>query len=254
MSPAQQRGIALWAALLSAVVCMSFLPVSRLVSVLILLAILGLIMAFWYVAGRRLEPNVTLCHLNDLPETTYRQPVVLVCGDLALAWPHPSPVANQVDWIMNLPPGWRLRYGQGLIVQAKALWPNDPATRVLVQRWEQYQVARTLPASQLRGWHDGMKQLHALSAKLDALDHQKGKYLTVSELKTMIWQITNSFASAVPVEEQLRQLVTVPEDVTAPGANIVQAAQHLDSLIHMLEQLSAQKVNVVESGPVGETE
>lgn len=70
----------------------------------------------------------------------------------------------------------------------------------------------------------------------------------------MIWQITNSFASAVPVEEQLRQLVTVPEDVTAPGANIVQATQHLDSLIHMLEQLSAQKVNVVESGPVGETE
>ncbi|MEJ5067050.1 OmpA family protein [Enterobacter sp. MYb186] len=101
MSPAQQRGIALWAALLSAVVCMSFLPVSRLVSVLILLAILGLIMAFWYVAGRRLEPNVTLCHLNDLPETTYRQPVVLVCGDLALAWPHPSPVltVTQGCWI-----------------------------------------------------------------------------------------------------------------------------------------------------------
>ncbi|MDU4843758.1 MAG: VasL domain-containing protein [Leclercia adecarboxylata] len=163
-------------------------------------------------------------------------------------------IANQVNWIMNLPPGWRLRYGQGLVAQAKALWPNDPATRALVQRWEQYQVAGTLPASQLRGWHDGMKQLHALSAKLDALDHQKGKYLTVSELKTMIWQITNSFASAVPVEEQLRQLVTVPEDVTAPGANIVQATQHLDSLIHMLEQLSAQKVNVVESGPVGETE
>ena len=36
MSPAQQRGLALWAALLSAVVCLVFLPASRLVSVLVL--------------------------------------------------------------------------------------------------------------------------------------------------------------------------------------------------------------------------
>jgi len=101
MSPAQQRGLALWAALLSAVVCLSFLPVSRQLSVLILLAILGLIMAFWIVAGRRLEHNITQCHLDDLPEATYRQPVVLVCGDLALAWPHPSPVitVTQGCWI-----------------------------------------------------------------------------------------------------------------------------------------------------------
>lgn len=158
-------------------------------------------------------------------------------------------ITNQVNWIMNLSPEWRFRYGQDLITQAKALWPNDPATRALVQRWEQYRVARTLPASQLQGWYEGMKQLQVLSAKLDALDHQKGKYLTGSELKTMVWQITSSFASAVPVEEQLRQLVTVPGEVTVPGANIVQVSQHLDSLNHVLEQLSAQKISVTESGP-----
>ncbi|MEN4697182.1 hypothetical protein ABEG91_07925 [Pantoea agglomerans] len=43
MSPAQQRGLALWAALLSAVVCLGFLPLSSLVSVLVLLTVLGLI-------------------------------------------------------------------------------------------------------------------------------------------------------------------------------------------------------------------
>jgi type VI secretion system protein VasL len=95
----------------------------------------------------------------------------------------------------------------GLVTQAKSLWPDDPATRELVKRWEQYQMARTLPASKLQGWNEGMTQLQALSAKLDALDHQKGKYLTGSELKTMVWQITRSFASAVPAEEQLRLLV-----------------------------------------------
>ena len=100
MSPAQQRGIALWAALLSAVVCLGFLPVSRLVSVLVMLAMIGLIIAYWYIASRRAEPDVTL-HLDDLPEATYRQPVVLVCGDLPLTWPQSSPVltVTQGCWI-----------------------------------------------------------------------------------------------------------------------------------------------------------
>lgn len=100
MSPAQQRGLALWAALLSAVVCLGFLPVTRLFSVLIMLAMLGIILAFWYVASRRVEHDVTL-HLDNLPEATYRQPVVLVCGDLPLAWPQQSPVftVKQGCWI-----------------------------------------------------------------------------------------------------------------------------------------------------------
>lgn len=100
MSPAQQRGLALWAALLSAVVCLWFLPASRLVSVLVLLAVLGLIIAFWAVACRRVQHDFTLC-LEDLPEANYCQPVVLVCGDLPLAWPHQSPVltVTQGCWI-----------------------------------------------------------------------------------------------------------------------------------------------------------
>lgn len=85
-----------------------------------------------------------------------------------------------------------------------------------------------------------MAQLWALSARLDALDHQKGKYLTGSELKTMVWQITRSFASAVPAEEQLRQLVSEPGVVNAPGVSIEEASRHLDSLSHMLGQVSNQ--------------
>ncbi|MEM6161742.1 OmpA family protein, partial [Erwinia sp. P6884] len=100
MSPAQQRGLALWAALLSAVVCLGFLEVTRLVSLLLLLTVLGLILAFWTVASRRAEHDVTL-RLDDLPEATYRQPVVLVCGDLPLACMQQSPVftVTQGCWI-----------------------------------------------------------------------------------------------------------------------------------------------------------
>ncbi|OAE42771.1 hypothetical protein A7J58_00610 [Enterobacter cloacae] len=100
MSPAQQRWLALWAVLLSSVVCLVFLPVSWLVSVLILLAVVGLILVFWTVASRREQHDSTL-RLEDLPDATYRQPVVLVCGDLPLAWPQPSPVltVTQGCWI-----------------------------------------------------------------------------------------------------------------------------------------------------------
>lgn len=163
-------------------------------------------------------------------------------------------MSSQVNWITTLTPGWRLRYGQGLVSQAKALWPDDPVTRALVKRWEQYQAGRTLPESELTGWHDGMAQLRALSAQLDALDRQKGKYMTGSELKTIVWRITSTFASAVPVEEQLRQLMSAAGETNATQANIEQAARHLDSLIHVLEQVSSQKGDapVVKTGHVAE--
>lgn len=100
MSPAQQRGLALWAALLSAVVCLGFLPVARGGCVLVLLSVLGLILVFWTVASRRTKHDVTL-RLDDLPEATYRQPVVLVCGDLPQAFMQQSPVlaVTQGCWI-----------------------------------------------------------------------------------------------------------------------------------------------------------
>lgn len=100
MSPAQQRGLALWAALLSAVVCLGFLPVTRLVSVFVLFTVLGFTLAFWAVASHRAGHDAILC-LDDLPETTYRQPVVLVCGDLPLACMQQSSVltVTQGCWI-----------------------------------------------------------------------------------------------------------------------------------------------------------
>ena len=100
MSPAQQRGLALWAVLLSAVLCLGFLPVSRLVSVFILLVVSGLIAAVGYGVSRRIEHDLTL-RLDNLPEATYRQPVVLVCGDLPQSWPEQSHVltVTQGCWI-----------------------------------------------------------------------------------------------------------------------------------------------------------
>ncbi|MCS2163737.1 OmpA family protein [Scandinavium sp. H11S7] len=100
MSPVQQRLLVLWAALLSAIVCMGFLPVSRLTSVLLLLAIWALIGAVWYIASRRHEYESAV-RLDNLPEATYRQPVVLVCGDLPQSWPDDTSVLTvaQGCWV-----------------------------------------------------------------------------------------------------------------------------------------------------------
>lgn len=91
MSPAQQRGLALWASLLSALVCLLFLPVPRWGAWLILLVTLALIIGIWRIASRRTGRNVAST-LDPLPEGAYRQPVVLVCGDLPCVWPPASPV------------------------------------------------------------------------------------------------------------------------------------------------------------------
>ncbi|WP_312925776.1 OmpA family protein [Atlantibacter hermannii] len=79
---------------------MEILPGSRLVSVLILLVLLGLIAAACYGINRRPEHDTTLS-LDNLPEATYRQPVVLVCGDLPQSWPEQSQVltVTQGCWI-----------------------------------------------------------------------------------------------------------------------------------------------------------
>ncbi|HFZ8993316.1 TPA: OmpA family protein [Citrobacter freundii] len=121
MSTAQQRGLALWAALLSTVVCLGFLPVSRLVSVLMLLVMMGLIAAVLYAVNRRAEHDAIL-RLDNLPEATYRQPVVLVCGDLPQSWPERS------QQVLTVPQGcWiRVEESQGLDQLARQLLWQRP--------------------------------------------------------------------------------------------------------------------------------
>ncbi|MCS5873676.1 OmpA family protein [Klebsiella pneumoniae subsp. pneumoniae] len=100
MSPAQQRGLALWASLLSALVCLLFLPVPRWGRGSFCWSRWPLIIGIWRIASRRTGRNVAST-LAPLPEGAYRQPVVLVCGDLPCVWPPASPVrvVKQGCWI-----------------------------------------------------------------------------------------------------------------------------------------------------------
>lgn len=111
---------------------------------------------------------------------------------------------QQLARLTALPPGWALDYGQQLVRQAQALNPQDAATQKLAIAWQQQLQAAALPEEALGGWQQGMAQLQQLTAKLNALDGQRGKYMTVSELKSVVYNATQAFNRSVPAEEQLR--------------------------------------------------
>ncbi|VDR26624.1 ImpA domain protein [Raoultella terrigena] len=81
------------------------------------------------------------------------------------------------------------------------------------------------------GWRQGMHRLQSLCEQLNALDGQKGRYLTVSELKSQVFAAIQAFNQSVPVEEQLRQIAARQEPGMIPQAQKLQVEQHLQQLI-----------------------
>lgn len=141
---------------------------------------------------------------------------------------------QQLARLDKLPSDWDIAYSRKLIEQVQVLWPEQAKT--LVQQWQQQINISVLPVDKTNGWHEGMTQLQALADKLNALDGQRGKYITVSELKSQVFGMLTSFRQTVPVEEQLRQLKLLPEDSPRRQQQIQQAEQHLRAQVYMLAQ------------------
>lgn len=119
---------------------------------------------------------------------------------------------QQLERVNGYGPDWSLSYGQGLINQLQSFKPEDEVAKQLAQKWQQQLNAAALPADVMDGWHLGMSQLQQLSAKLNTLDSQRGKYITVSELKSVIYNASQAFNQSIPVEEQLRLYAVSPSD------------------------------------------
>ncbi|KGD71068.1 OmpA family protein [Pantoea vagans] len=161
MSCAQQRLLALWAALLSGLVCLCFLSLSWQISGLILLAVLAIIAAVWtgFRVTRHAAREVVL-DFGNLPETTWRQPVVLVCGDLSQPWPEQSQVLTvaQGCWIriedhqdldqvarqlLLLRPDWGRQLSVMISVCPQKHTENEALTsRLMALRWQISQLRK----------------------------------------------------------------------------------------------------------------
>lgn len=149
--------------------------------------------------------------------------------------------AAQLNWLMALPPAWSQQYGQQLVAQSQALWPSHPEVTGMKKAWQQQLEANALPLAALDNWHQGMVKLQQLTDRLNALDERKGKYLTGSELKTMVFAITQEFGKTVPMEEQLRQLAAVSTGHTVPASEQSQAEQRLAQLLNRYVLIKQQE-------------
>jgi len=90
-----------------------------------------------------------------------------------------------------------------------------------------------------------MVKLQSLSEQLNALDGQKGKYLTVSELKSLVFADIQAFNASVPIEEQIRQMSEREATETIPDAQKLQAKQHLQQLIIRYSAFTNKKTKLV---------
>lgn len=136
---------------------------------------------------------------------------------------------QQLARLGKLPPDWNIEYSRQLLEQVRVLWPEQ--AKPLILQWQQQLNAAALPTEQLNGWSQGMATLQKLSDRLNALDGQKGKYLTVSELKSVVFSAMQSFNQSIPAEEQLRVLSQNPAGEPLPAAVRAQLEMHLKQLI-----------------------
>ncbi|RAU52845.1 hypothetical protein DBY68_001315 [Pseudocitrobacter sp. RIT415] len=141
---------------------------------------------------------------------------------------------RQLARLDKLAPDWNITYSRKLIEQVQVLWPEQ--AEPLIQQWQQQINVSALSTDAMNGWHEGMIQLQALADKLNALDGQKGKYITVSELKSQVFGMLTSFRQTVPVEEQFRLLNQLPEDSLQRQQQARQLEQHLRAQISTLAQ------------------
>lgn len=139
---------------------------------------------------------------------------------------------EQLDALAQLSPVWAQDYGFALVAQTQRLWPHQPETAVLARQWQQQVEANALPEARLQGWHQAMVQLQSLTNKLNSTDMQRGKYLTVSELKSSVFAIMQTLSQNVPLEEQLRQMAQKKNSDNNQTAAKQQAAQHLQQLVN----------------------
>lgn len=225
MTSVQRSVLAIWGALLSAVVCLGFLPLSSRAAAGITLICLGGIAAAWFLATRRRSHEAAI-RLDNLPDASWRQPVVLICGDFAQPWPHESPVLSLVQgcWIkvdnhqdveqvarrlLWLRPGWGPQLS--LMVSICPQQQTDMETltsRLLALRWQLSQLRRETG--------------YALPLLLNG-------HLGCGMMNETLWQTTIA-DQAIHVWREGAAPVSVPSWIAGEGAQAMQSQAIISSL------------------------
>ncbi|VEI71959.1 VasL domain-containing protein [Serratia rubidaea] len=201
----------------------------------------GLLLWGWHslsapsAAQQRLTASLT-----PLPGALTREQLVALRQTQPQADALTEQTRQQLQWLMTLPPDWALRYGQQLMDQAQVLWPDNPDVAAMQQAWRQHLEANALPATSLLGWRDGMQRLQQLTNRLNGLDEKHGKYMTVSELKSSVFAITQAFNRHPPAEERLRRYGAGTSEARRKQAEM--ALEQLQARYYLQHAASAEKM------------
>lgn len=152
----------------------------------------------------------------------------------------PVPVAvNEASLtaLEQLSPLWRQNYGFALASRAGA---GTADADELAAQWQRYISGNALPIEELSGWHQGMDGLQDLTRRLNTLDERKGKYLTASELKSMVFTITQNFSRTKPVEEQLYLLSQGGADSPILPGQLAQTDIQINQLLNRYALIKQQ--------------
>ncbi|MEH0884268.1 VasL domain-containing protein [Enterobacter sp. UNJFSC 003] len=171
--------------------------------------------------------------LAPLPETLTPEKLEILRQQFPSPQTFITQIQQQLDRLDKLSPDWNIDYSRQLVEQAQVLWPEQ--AKPLVQHLQQLD-ASALSIESVNGWSEGMTQLQTLADKLNGLDGQKGKYITVSELKSQVFGMMTSFRQTVPVEEQFRQLKRLKADSPLRQQQLRLVEQHLRTQIYTLNQ------------------
>lgn len=229
MSPAQRRLLALLGILLSGLVCLGFLPVSQLVAAFILFAVWGVIAIVWFATCSRTEHDASIS-LDNLPEATYRHPVVLVCGDLPQVWSEPSQVliATQGCWI-------RVEDHQDVALIARQVlwqrpdWGHQLSVMVSVCPQKHTDSESLTRRLQVRRWQiNQLRRDTGYSIPL-VLNGQVG----CAMMSDMLWQAVMP-GKGISVWHDTSAPCSVPARVTVGGAQAMQQQVLMNSLMAWL--------------------
>ncbi|THE54521.1 hypothetical protein EAI35_11460 [Enterobacter bugandensis] len=146
-----------------------------------------------------------------------------------------SDTQQQLTRLDKLSPDWNISYSLQLLKQLQTLRPEE--AKALIIQWQKKFNATALPVDAMNSWYQGMMTLQQLSDRLSSLDEQKGKYITVSELKSVVFSTIQSFNHAIPAEEQLRRLSQYPAGSALPEAEKTQLELHLKQLATRYAQI-----------------
>lgn len=138
---------------------------------------------------------------------------------------------TQLEQLTQLPPLWAQAQGDALLSQAQQLWPASQEAKRLSSLWQQQREAGAAPLAELKHYALAQERLRQLADRLNGLDEKKGRYMTVSELKTVVFAIQQPLAKTLPLEELLRQYQVQSESGQTPSSAL---RQQIDSRFSQL--------------------